>query len=106
MPLQVTVTVPPAGTVAGLTLRALIVNVKALEVPPAGGGFTTVTVALPAAPMSLAGIAAVVCCLLTKVVVRAAPFHRTTAPETKLLPFTVKVNAGPPTAAALGESEL
>jgi len=50
--------------------------------------------------------AAVSWVVLTKVVVRAAPFHCTTAPETKLLLCTVKVNAGPPADALLGDSEL
>jgi hypothetical protein len=30
------------------------------------------------------------------VVVRSTPFHRTLDPETKLLPVTVRVKAGPP----------
>jgi hypothetical protein len=38
--------------------------------------------------------------------VRAAPFHKTDAPETKLLPLTVSVNAEPPAVVLLGESEL
>ena len=42
---------------------------------------------------------------LTKVVVRAAPFQRTADPETKLLPLTVSVKAGPPAVALLGASE-
>jgi hypothetical protein len=33
-------------------------------------------------------------------------FHCTTAVLMKLLPFTVSVNAGPPAAAELGESEV
>ena len=57
-------------------------------------------------PRSLAGIVAVSCVALINVVVRAEPFHRTPEPETKLLPLTIKVNAGPPTDALLGESEL
>jgi hypothetical protein len=56
--------------------------------------------------MSLAGIAAVSRVGFTKVVARAAPFHCTVEPETKLLPLTVKVNAEPPADALLGESEL
>jgi len=43
---------------------------------------------------------------LTKVVVRAEPFHSTVAPFTKFVPLTVKVNAGPPTPALFGESEV
>lgn len=38
--------------------------------------------------------------------VRAPPFHRTEEPVTKLLPFTVRVNAGPPAVAELGEMEV
>src|SRR5438552_16680242 len=52
--------------------------------------------------MSLEGMAAVTCVPLTKVVVRAAPFHCTTAPETKLLPLTVSVKAAPPAVALFG----
>ena len=43
---------------------------------------------------------------LTNVVVRAVPFHRTTEPETKPSPLTVSVNAGPPTAALFGDSDV
>ena len=77
-----------------------------LEVPPPGAGFTTVTGTVPAVPMSAAPIDAVSCAELTNVVVRAAPFHCTTAPDTKLLPLTVSVNAGPPAVALLGTSDV
>ena len=50
--------------------------------------------------------AAVSCPLPMKVVVRAAPFQRTVAPDTKPVPFTVRVNAGPPATALFGESEV
>ena len=72
-----------------------MVNVKAFEVPPPGVGFTTVTGALPAVTMSLAGIAAVTWPAFTNVVVRAAPFQRTWEVPTKLLPFTVSVKPPP-----------
>ena len=85
-------------------LIAPIVKVRALDTAPPG--FCTVTEALPAAAISAAGIAAVSWVALTKVVVRFAPFQRTTEPLTKLLPFTVSVKAGPPPAALLGEREL
>ena len=67
---------------------------------------TTVTCAVPAPAMSAAGIAAVSWLALTNVVVRVLPFHRTVAPLTKFVPVTVKVNAGPPAGAELGERAL
>ena len=85
---------------------ALMVNVSAFEVPPPGAGVTTVTGALPCVTMSLAGIAAVSWPAFTNVVVRAAPFQRTSEVATKLLPFTVSVNAAPPAAALVGASDV
>ena len=73
----------------------MVVNVSAFEVPPPGAGFTTVTCALPWVSMSLPDIAAVTWPAFTTVVVRAAPFQRTWEVPTKLLPFTVSVNAAP-----------
>src|SRR5947208_1866293 len=52
--------------------------------------------------MSEAGMLAVSCVELTKVVVRAAPFHSTVAPVTKFVPLAVSVKAGPPAVAELG----
>ena len=43
---------------------------------------------------------------MTNVVVRFAPFQRTIAPDTKPVPFTVSVNAGPPAAVLLGERDV
>src|SRR5712691_136698 len=83
-----------------------IVNVSAFEVPPPGAALNTVTDAVPAVAMSLAGIAAVTCAAETNVVVRALPFHCTVEPEMKLLPFTVSANVGPPAAAAAGLSPV
>ena len=99
---------PPAAALLGATVvnvgveAPVIVKVRALEIAPPG--FCTVTEAVPAAAMSAAGIAAVSWVALTKVVVRFAPFQRTTEPLTKLLPFTVSVKAAPPAAALLGET--
>ena len=85
----------------GVRGGGVIVKVRALETAPSG--FCTVTEAVPAAAMSVAGICAVSWVALTKVVVRVAPFQRTTELLTKLLPFTVSVKAGPPATALLGE---
>ena len=65
-------------------------------------GLRTPTSAEPTAAMSAAGMLAVRRAALTNVVERAAPFHSTVAPATKLLPSTVSVNAGPPAVAAAG----
>ena len=45
--------------VVALTLKSVIVNVRELEVPPPGVGFTTVIAAVPDVAMSAAVIAAV-----------------------------------------------
>src|SRR5205823_5334410 len=74
--------------------------------PPPGGGLNTVTAAVPAVAMSAAGTVAVTFVLSTNVVVRLAPFHFTTLLCTKLVPFTVRVNCGPPAVALLGESDV
>ncbi len=60
------------------------------------------TVAVPAVPMSAAGMAAWTSVLDRKPVVRSEPFHRTFEPETKLLPSTVSVKDGPPAVAQEG----
>ena len=106
--------VPPAGVLVGASevsagtgfAAALMVNVKPFDVPPPGAGVTTVTCALPAVTMSLAGIAAVTWPAFTNVVVRAAPFQRTWEVPTKLLPFTVSVKAAPPAGVLVGASDV
>jgi hypothetical protein len=55
----------------------LIVKVWPVEVPPTGGGLNAVTVVVPPLTMSVAGIAAVSCVPLTKVVGRLAPLQFT-----------------------------
>jgi hypothetical protein len=65
-------------------------------------GLKTVTLAVPAVAMSAARIDAVTWVALTYVVVRSVPFHLTTEPEMKLIPFTVSVKAGPPAVAEEG----
>ena len=78
-----------------------MVNVRLLDKPPPPvleAGLKTVTVTLPVLVTSLAAIAALICVWLINVVVRLAPFQRTTAPFTKLLPLTCNVNAALPAA--------
>jgi hypothetical protein len=102
----------------GTGFDALIVKVSEFEVVPTGSpcrrafappetsdGLKTTTDAVPTLAISVAGTAAVNCVALTKVVVRFAPFHCTIAVFSKLLPFTVSVNAGPPAIAEFGASE-
>ena len=84
---------PPGG---------LIVNVSLFETAPSG--LRTVTGAEPAVAMSAAAMAAVTRVTLTNVVVRATPFQKSVAPETKLLPSAVRVKAGSPAVALLGVS--
>jgi hypothetical protein len=57
---------------------------------------------MPAEAIRVAGTEAVSCVALTKVVASVVPFQFTVAPETKLVPFTVSVNAPPPGAADAG----
>lgn len=110
VPLTVKVNATPPATpelgliavVVGAGAAALIVKVTALDVPPPGVGLKTVTLAVPAEAMSEAGIAAVSCVALTKVVVRALPFQRTVEPLMKFDPLTVNVKAAPPAVAEVG----
>ena len=97
----------------GTSLFVPIVKLRAAEVPPPPPGtlpgVKTVTLGLPTFAMSAALIVARNCVLLTKVVARSAPFHRTLEPvwngtwgPTKPDPFTVRVNWAPPLAAEAG----
>ena len=109
MPLTVNVNCgPPAvaqvGLVEVIVGDALIVNVTAFDVPPQG--VTMVIEAVPGVAISEAGTVAVSCVEETNVVVNAVPFHFTVEPETKLVPFTVNVNCGPPATAQFGLSEV
>jgi hypothetical protein len=76
-----------------------MLKLTALEVPPPGVGLKTVTDAEPAVAMSAAVIDAVTRVPLAYVVVRLAPFQRTTEPEMKFVPLTVSVKAAPPAVA-------
>ena len=109
-PVAVSVKLPlPAPSVDGeMPVKAgvgLLVTVKVSppDIPPAGGGLTTVTVAAPAVPRSALVIAAVSCEELEKVVVRAEPFQSTTDVGVKPLPFTVSVKFEPPSGSVFGE---
>ena len=101
---------PPAVRDVGLRLvivgtgfvLIVIVKVRSLDVPPAGAGVNTVTVAVPTVAMSAAVIAAIRRVEDIYVVVRPDPFQRTAEVFTKLLPFTVNVNAVPPAFAVAG----
>src|SRR5260370_42432751 len=78
----------------------LTVKVSAPLVPP---GLTTVMERVPAETISLAGMAALSCVLLTKGVLRLDPLSWTTDPLIKFVPFTVRVKAGPPAKVVPGE---
>jgi hypothetical protein len=84
----------------------LKVNVTALDSPPAGAGLETVTSAVPAVTMSLAGIAACNWVLLTKIVGRSLLFQRTTDAETKPLPVTVRLKPAEPAVMLEGDKEV
>jgi hypothetical protein len=91
--------------VSGLVITGVlvIVNVCVLDV---AWQLTTVIEAVPAAAIREAGTVAVSCVEETTVVASAVPFHFTVEPETKFVPFTVKVNPAPPGVAQVGLSEL
>src|SRR5271154_4731780 len=80
-------------TGAGL---AVIETEKGVEVPPPGGGLSTVTWPVPTALRSEARIAAVSCVPVTKVVTRACPFHCTTDADVNPLPLTAMLAPAPP----------
>lgn len=86
----------------GLFAAALIVKVRAPDVPPPGVGLNTVTEAVPAAATSLTGTAAVNCVALPNVVVSATPFHFTAEVLMKFVPVRVSVKAAPPAVAETG----
>src|SRR5580700_4029640 len=83
-----------------------MVNVCGAEVPPPGAGVDTVTLAVPALAISVAGIVTVNSVECTKVVARAAPFQCTAELVWNPVPCTVKVNDAPPCVALAGDSEV
>ena len=104
--------VPPAATVEGLKeaivgAGLLVVKVCALDVPPPGAGFFTVTFTVPAVVMSPAGIVATICVLLIDVGVIAGFVPKfTVAPLTKPVPVRVNVKAAPPAVPLVGAIEV
>ena len=108
VPLTVNVNcISPADAQVGLSElmvgTALIVNVAA---PEFVAQVPTVTEAVPGVAMSAAGTVAVSRVADTNVVASGLPFQFTVEVETKLVPFTVSVNCGPPAAVQFGLSEL
>lgn len=65
-------------------------------------GLNTATAAVPAARTSVAGISAVNCVELIKVVGKAAPFHRATEVLRKADPVNVNVKAEEPKVVEFG----
>ena len=75
--ISVAVTLLPTCADVALTLMlggGVIVNVSGDDTPPPGAGVATVTAAVPCDARSPARMVARNCVLLTKVVVRFAPF--------------------------------
>lgn len=71
-------------------------------VPPPGVGLKTVTVAVPAVAILVAGTDADICVALIKVVVSAAPFHLIADVVTKFVPVATMVNDPEPAVAVFG----
>jgi hypothetical protein len=106
VPFTVSVKSPPPA-VAELGPRIVMVGGGGLMVNAAPNnvappGFTTAILAVPTEAIRPAETAAVSWLALTNVVVNAAPFQFTVAPERKFVPFTVSVKAAPPAVADQG----
>jgi hypothetical protein len=101
----------PAGTqlgkielIIGADVAALVTGkLIAFEVPPPGAGLVTVTAGVPVEAMLEAGMIAVNCVELTKVVTVVDPPKLTVEDAMKLVPLIVRVKAAPPATALLGE---
>ena len=110
VPLMVSVNAaPPATAVFGE--RLVMVGTGGLTVRGTGPdtappGFVTVTGIAPGRVSRLAGTCAVSCVVLPKVVASAASPRLTVEPDTKFVPVTVSVNAGPPCVAVDGEIDV
>jgi hypothetical protein len=80
-----------------------MVKLIALEVPPPGAGLVTVAAGVPVEAMLAAGMAAVNCVELTKVVAGVDPPKLTVEAATKFAPLIVSVKAAPPATVLVGE---
>lgn len=97
---------PPATTLAGEMLVIVgtgNVMVKVTELDPCPDGLARLICADPGCAIAEAGTVAVTCVALPKVVLKGVPFNDTTAPETKPVPFTVRINAALPAFTVAGE---
>ena len=80
-----------------------MVKVDVFELPPPGAGLVTVTAGVPVEAMLAAGMAAVNCVELTKVVAGADPPKLTIEAATKFVPLIVSVKGAPPGTVQFGE---
>ena len=107
-PVIVTVTCVPRATDVELTLSTgagtMSSGTSALR-PPPGDGLDTLTCAVPTDATSDAVTSIFSCVALTNVVVRLAPFQRTTDDDRKPLPVSESVIGTPATAGA-GDSDV
>ena len=83
-----------------------IVTASAAVMPPPGAGVITETCADPAVAISAAPIVACSVVLVTNVVGRFAPFHRTVEDAMNLLPVTVSVNPATPAMTVAGDNDV
>ena len=90
----------------GTGLTPVTVKLSAVETPPPGPGWKTVTGTTPTVAKSAARICARSSVGPWYVVTRSCPFHLTTAPDTKFAPVTVRVSAPLFCPAVVGERAL
>src|SRR3989344_1012046 len=104
-PLPTTIEEGEMLAIAGMGVPgAKVVKVTAFDTPPPGPGLNTVMASVSGETMSEAGMLAVSWVLEIKLVVLMAPSNRTSEPDMKLVPFTVRVNPGSP--AVLDEGDM
>lgn len=104
----------PTVVAGGMAVKTNFVAVGAIivkgfggfEMPPAGEGLNTVTLAVPTLIISLPKIDAWRMVGEMKMVFLSCPFHRTFDVEINPVPLTTKLNAGPPAMAEVGPMEV